>query len=85
MTGKQFYSKAETRTRLQVGRLRYEYLIAAEILAAPVEIVAGTRPVHTDAQIRAAENNIQRRLIEDLQPKHGRKMRPLSKKLLSEI
>lgn len=85
MTGKQFYSKAETRARLQVGRVRYEYLIAAEILSKPVEIVPGTRPVHTDSQIRAAEAAIQRQLTNNFQPKNAPKMKPLSAKQLSAI
>lgn len=84
MTGKQFYSKADARKRLGVGRVRYEYLIQSEVLAVPVEIVPGTRPVHTESQLHAAEMKIQRELISAIQPK-SRKMRPLSARQLDAI
>lgn len=83
--GKQFYSKAETRARLQVGRRRYAQLIESKILPQPIEIIAGARPVHTTGQIEIAESNLYRRALKDLQPSGGRKMKPLSQKLMSEI
>lgn len=83
--GKQFYSKAETRSRLHVGRTRYEYLIAAKILAKPIALVPGARPVHTSAQITLAEQKLYRQACNDSQPEGARKMKPLSAKLLSEI
>lgn len=84
-TGKQFYSKAETRTRLRVGRTRYEYLIAAKILAKPISLVPGARAVHTEAQLHICEQKIYQQSCRDLQPESARKMKPLSAKLLSEI
>lgn len=82
---KTFYSKAATRKRLEVGRTRYKHLIASSILAKPIEIVLGARPVHTEDQIQAAENNLYKKVVKDLLPKDALKFKPLSAKLLSEI
>lgn len=85
MGEKQFYSKAETRARLQIGRTRYAYLIESNILPKPIVLASGARPVHTDAQIQIAEQKIYRQATQDLQPVGRSKMKPLSAKLITEI
>lgn len=85
MSEKIFYSKSDVRRRLGVGRTRYAQLIAAGILPPPVELIAGARPVHTQAQVALAENNLLKQVMNNLQPASGRKSKPLSKKLIAEL
>lgn len=85
MTEKHFYSKAETRKRLGVGRTRYAQLIESEILAPPIKLTDEARPVHTETQILNAVRNIDRKHTAALAPTGGKKIKPLSEKLLAQI
>lgn len=80
---KLFYSKQEVRARLGVGRTRYAQMIDAGVLPPPITLTDTARPVHTAEQIRIAENNLLKRLTDNLP--RTRKSKPLSNKLRAEI
>ncbi len=79
------YSKSETRKRLRVGRIRYEQMIESKILPAPISLTDDARPVHTESQIKIAENNLYKQAIKNVLPAATRRMKPLSAKLAAEI
>ena len=78
-------TKGQAQKRLGIGRLNYDRYIESGILPAPISLCDGARPFHTESQIEIAENNLHRRAVAALQPESGRKMKPLSKKFISEI
>lgn len=68
-TTEKLFSKSATRRALKISRARYEQFIESGILPEAFEIVPGSRPVHTETQIRLAEANLYARAIENIRPK----------------
>lgn len=84
-------SKAKTRARLEIGRARYEQLVAGGILEKPFELTSGGRPVHSESQILRCERALRDLAVRDYLErqrqfsKEHKPMKPLSEKLLAEI
>ena len=72
---------------MKVSRARYGQLIKAALLDKPFEIVPGSRPVHTESQIRRCEKSLYEMALSTARTsgKTRRRTKPLSEKLLSEI
>jgi hypothetical protein len=74
--------RSEVRARLNVSKYRYSQLIAAGILADPLQLSEDTHPFHTESQVSAAE----RKLREMSEPRiKARRSKPLSDTLFQQI
>ena len=62
----ELFSKEATRKILKISRARYQQFIDSGILPKPFEITPGSRPVHSETQIKIAEKNLYERAVASL-------------------
>ena len=65
------FTKKETRQMLKISRARYEQYLASGLLAAPISLVEGARPVHTSSQIRICERELYRKATAAIRQANG--------------